>query len=465
MSQKKNTGLDINVKTFLTSLAVVALLMIVAYVATFFVPAGEYARYIDEAGNTLIDLNKGFTPVEGGISFIKFILSPFLVLGSDNGTIIIVIVFFLLVIGGAFNALEKSNLMGYMLNKIASKYVKKRYVLLFVVSFFFMAMGGFVGSFEEVVPLVPICCALCNSLGFDTFTGLGISLLAVGCGFSSGVCNAFTIGVAQELIGLPIFSGLSLRLLAFVLIYILLFGFIYLHAKRIAKPVKDDSFNYEYDEKLEKGLRAFALIMGGGILIVLLSPILTFLQDLTLIIIALTFLAAGIVAPRLSGLTRKQLLNDFISGSKTMLPAAYMIMMASSVRYILEEAKVLDTILYYLIQVTANLDRWVVVLFIYLIVQIMDFFVSSGSAKAFMIMPIIVPIAQVFGISPQLCILAYAFGDGFSNVYFPTNPALLISLSLVDESYGRWTKWSLPFQILNLILTCGLLLLGLNIGY
>ena len=465
MEEKKNTGLDVNVKTFLTSLAVVALLMIVSYIATFIVPAGEYARYIDEAGNTLIDLNKGFTNVTGGISFIKFLLSPFLVLGSDNGTIIIVIVFFLLVIGGAFNALEKSNLMGYMLNKIASKYVKKRYALLFVVSLFFMTMGGFVGSFEEVVPLVPICCALTNSLGFDTFTGLGISLLAVGCGFSSGVCNAFTIGVAQELIGLPIFSGLSLRLVAFILIYILLFAFIYIHAKRVAKPVKDDSFNYEYNEKLEKGLMSFVLIMGSGIVIVLFSPLLTFLQDYTLVIIALTFLIAGIVAPRLSGLTRKELINDFISGSKSMLPAAYMIMMASSVRYILEEAKVLDTILYYLIKVTSNLDRWVVVLFIYLIVQIMDFFVSSGSAKAFMIMPIIVPIAQVFGISPQLCILAYAFGDGFSNVYFPTNPALLISLSLVDESYGRWVKWSLPFQILNLLLTCGLLLVGLNIGY
>lgn len=465
MSEKKNTGLDVNIKTFLTSLAVVALLMIVSYVATFIIPAGTYARYIDEAGNTLIDLEKGFMACEGGISFIKFILSPFLVLASDNGTIIIVIVFFLLVIGGAFNALEKSNLMGYMLNKIAYKYVKKRYLLLVVVSFFFMAMGAFVGSFEEVVPLVPICCALCTSLGFDTFTGLGISLLSVGCGFSSGVCNAFTIGVAQELVGLPMFSGVSLRLVAFFCIYILLIAFILLHAKRVAVSVRDDNFVYEKDLKLEKALKSFAIIMGSGIIIVLVSPFLTVLQDYTLIVIALTFLIAGIVAPLQAGLTGKELLEDYFSGSKSMLPAAYMIMMASSVRYILEEAKVLDTILYYLIDLTSKLDRWVVVLFIYLIVQIMDFFVSSGSAKAFMIMPIIVPIAQVFGISPQLCILAYAFGDGFSNVYFPTNPALLISLSLVDTSYGKWVKWSLPFQILNLILTCLLLLVGLNLGY
>lgn len=465
MSEKKNTGLDVNIKTFLTSLAVVALLMVVSYLLTFIIPSGIYTRYIDEAGNSLIDLEKGFIECEGGISFIKFILSPFLVLGSDNGTIIIVIVFFLLVIGGAFNALEKSNLMGYMLNKIASKYVKKRYQLLVVVSFFFMAMGAFVGSFEEVVPLVPICTALCTSLGFDIYTGLGMSLLAVGCGFSSGVCNAFTIGVAQELVGLPMFSGISLRLISFIFIYVLLIGFILLHAKKVAQPIKDDSFVYEKDDKLEGSLKSFVIIMACGILIVLVSPILTFIQDYTLIVIALTFLIAGIVAPLKAGLTKKELLNDYISGSKSMLPAAYMIMMASSIRYILEEAKVLDTILFYLINLTSKLDRWVVVLFIYFIVQIMDFFVSSGSAKAFMIMPIIVPIAQVFNISPQLCILAFAFGDGFSNVYFPTNPALLISLNLVDTSYGKWIKWSLPFQISNLVLTCGLLLIGLNIGY
>lgn len=465
MNKKTNSGLDVNVKTFITSLVVVALLMIAAYIATFIIPSGSFERYLDSYGNTLINFDLGFKECVGGISFIKFILSPFLVLGADGGTLIIIIVFFLLVIGGSFNVLEKSNLMGYMLNKISSRYIKKRYQLIVVVSFFFMFMGAFVGSFEEVVPLVPICVALCNSIGFDTFTGLAISLLAAGCGFSSGVCNAFTVGVAQELVGLPMFSGISLRLVAFVLIYLLLIGFIMLHIKKIETDVKDDSFKHEVDIRLEKAVRTFAIIMGSGIGIVLLSPIITFLQDLTLVIVAFTFLLAGIVSPIVAGMSSKDLVKDFINGGKTMLPAALMIMMASSVRYILEEAKVLDTILNYLINVSSSLDKWIVILFIYFIVQFMDFFVSSGSAKAFMLMPIIVPIAQVFNISPQLCILAYAFGDGFSNVYFPTNPALLISLSLVDVSYSKWCKWSLPFQITNLILTALLLLVGLSIGY
>ena len=95
----------------------------------------------------------------------------------------------------------------------------------------------------------------------------------------------------------------------------------------------------------------------------------------------------------------------------------------------------------------------------------LNFFIASGSAKAFLLMPLIVPVAEVFGISAQLCVMAYAFGDGFSNVFYPTNPVLLISLGLADVDYGKWVKWSYKFQGLNLLLTSGLLLLGLVIGY
>ena len=105
------------------------------------------------------------------------------------------------------------------------------------------------------------------------------------------------------------------------------------------------------------------------------------------------------------------------------------------------------------------------ILFIYLIVLVMNFFIPSGSAKAFMLIPLIVPMAQIFGISAQLCVMAFAFGDGFSNVIYPTNPALLISLGLADVSYSDWFKWSGKFQFLNLVLTSLILLLGLAIGY
>ena len=95
----------------------------------------------------------------------------------------------------------------------------------------------------------------------------------------------------------------------------------------------------------------------------------------------------------------------------------------------------------------------------------MNFFISSGSAKAFLLMPLIVPVAEVFGISSQLCVTAFAFGDGFSNVMYPTNAVLLIALGVGGVDYGKWFKWTLPFQIFNLFLTSGLLLFGYVIGY
>jgi uncharacterized ion transporter superfamily protein YfcC len=108
---------------------------------------------------------------------------------------------------------------------------------------------------------------------------------------------------------------------------------------------------------------------------------------------------------------------------------------------------------------------WMVILFIYLIILAMNFFIPSGSAKAFMLIPLIVPMAQIFGISSQLCVVAFAFGDGFSNVLYPTNPALLLSLGLADVSYSTWFKWSVKFQLLNLLLTSLILLFGLAVGY
>ena len=145
--------------------------------------------------------------------------------------------------------------------------------------------------------------------------------------------------------------------------------------------------------------------------------------------------------------------------------AVFMILMASSIKFTLEEAKILDTILSSAMGIAETLPKWVVILFIYLLVLVMNFFISSGSAKAFLLMPLIVPMAQVFGISPQLCVMAYAFGDGFSNVFYPTNPVLLISLGLADVSYAKWVKWTWKIQLAILTLSLVVLFFGVQIGF
>ncbi|MBQ3258192.1 MAG: YfcC family protein [Oscillospiraceae bacterium] len=461
----ENKGLNVSVKSFLGAILVILALMIGTYALTFLIPAGEYARTTDAAGNTVIVSTNSFRFTEGGLSFGKFLLSPVLVLAAEGGGTIIAIIVFLLVIGGVFNALESCGLMEYMLQRLVHRFAAHKYRLIAVVPLFFMSMGAFIGSFEECVPLVPIVVALSVGLGWDAVTGLGMSLLAAGCGFASGVCNPFTIGVAQSLAGLPMFSGLWLRLVSAVLIYALLLGFLYRHAKAIDTGIVAQRSDFIPVPALDKALMWFVCILGGGIALVLCSPFIPALQDLTMIIVAVMFLAAGLTGSLTAGMTGGSLAKSFGKGMLTILPAVLMICMASSVKYILTEAKILDTLLYMAVQTLDGMPKWGIALAIYAIVLGMNFFIASGSAKAFLLIPLIVPMAQLFGIPAQLCMVAFAFGDGFSNVFYPTNAALLIALGLADVPYGSWVKYSWKFQGANLLLTSAILLFGLWVGY
>lgn len=438
---KENTGINISVKSFITAIVVIFALMVLTYGLTFVIPGG-------------------------GIPFWKWVLSPVLVLGADGNVSLIAVIVFLLVIGGIFNCLDKCGLMKYMLDTITNKFGKEKYKLLAFVTLFFMAMGAMIGSFEEAVPMVPIVVALAVRLGWNPLVGLGMSILAIGCGFSAGVCNPFTVGVAQELAGLPMFSGIWFRILAFVLVYLLLLGFLYSYAKKVEQPMDMETLkhNFVYDAKMTKGLKLFAGIMCGGILLVLSSVVITFLQDITMIIVAVTFLVAGIVAVVATG-RGGNIPKTFFNGVGSVFAAVFMILMANSIKYTMVEGNILEPILQGMVTTASTLPGWSVILFIYLIVLVLNFFIASGSAKAFLLMPLIIPIAETFGISAQLCIVAFAFGDGFSNVLYPTNPVLLISLGLANVDYGKWFKWSWKFQFLNLILTSALLLFGMIIHY
>ena len=468
----RKQGINVGVRSFIMAIGIIFLLMVATYILTLVVPGGEYSRITDSSGNTVIDAEAGFRYVDGGIPFWKWLLSPVLVLGAEGSGTIIAILIFLLVIGGVFNALTAGGLMNYMLGRIVDQFGGVKYKLMAVLVFFFMAMGSLVGSFEEVIPMAPIVVALAVSLGWDTVTGVAMSLLAAGCGFAAGIANPFTIGVAQSLAGLPMFSGMSLRILSFVIIYALLLWFIRRHALSIEKNAEGDAAvssgpaaAFARDAAMDRGLRVFGTILGIGILIVLSSGFIKALQDYTMIIVALMFLAAGIASVLVAGMSAGDLGRYFIKGVVAISPSILMILMASSIKYTMVESRIIDTILHAAAVMAGNMPKAGVLLFIYGICLVMNFFISSGSAKAFLLIPIIAPLAQLFGISIQLAIVAFAFGDGFSNVIYPTNAGLLITLGLSDVSYGEWFRYSWKFQILNLILTSGLLLLGLAAGY
>lgn len=428
-------------KSFIISIVTISSLMLFSYLLTLFLPCN-------------------------GIALYRAILSPVLALNSSSGSTTIAIIIFLLIIGGITNGLNKCGFMNYMLNKITYKYAKQRYQLMLVMVLFLMVMGSVVGTFEEIVPITPIIVKLAIDMGFDELIGLSISLLAAGCGFAAGVFNPFTVGVAQELAGLPMFSGVSLRIFSFVVIYILLTTFIVLHARKIDKKIDFEKQNeFVRDENMERAYKSFLIIFSIAIIIVLCSPIITAIQDYTLIIVALMFLIAGLTSMVKTKISKKQIWIYFKEGAIDILPSALLVLMASSIKFILDESGVLNVLLSDISTIASNLNKVELIIFIYLLCLILEIFVPSGSAKAFLLMPILIPIGNTFNISAQLSVLAYAFGDGFSNVFYPTNPALIISLGLTNVEYKKWFKYSGVFQLLNLLLTTAILLFGLVIGY
>ena len=333
--EEKNKGINISAKSFVTAILMILILMILTYVLTLILPGGEYVRVPDVNGNMVISADSEFRTAESGLPFWKWLLSPFLVLGADGSAALIAVIFFLLVLGGAFNALTEYGLMNYMLKKIVSRFGAVRYRLMLILIFFFMAIGSLVGSFEEVVPLVPIVVSLAVALGWDALTGIAMSLLAVGCGFAAGVANPFTIGVAQTLAGLPMFGGIWLRLLSFVLIYGLLSGFVVLHAKRVEKGqgAADAPGAFEKDPRMDAGLRVFGILLAVGIALILSSAFIAALRDYTMIIVAVMFLAAGIASTLTAGMKGKELGRSFLKGVIAVSPSVLMILMASSIRY------------------------------------------------------------------------------------------------------------------------------------
>lgn len=396
--EKQEAVVDIGIKSFITAIIVIFIMMILTYILTFIIPGGS-------------------------IPFWKWLLSPILVLfGEDNGSLIAIIAL-LILLGGVFNCLDKFGVLRILLDKLTEKFGKNRKILLAVIPLFFMVLGSMVGTYEECVPLVPVVVALAIRFGWDALTGLGMSILAAGCGFAAGLCNPFTIGVAQELVGLPMFSGLWFRAVGFVVIYLLLLLFLFAHAKKIEKPIENIllSGSTSYYKKEKKHYYLDSKV--------------------------------------------KKLLQTFGNGVISVLPGVLLILMANSIRFIMMEGNILDVILQGAVSVIGGLPGWSVILFIYMLVLLLNFFIPSGSAKAFLLMHLLVPIAEKFHISAQLCIMAFAFGDGFSNVFYPTNPVLLISLGLANVSYGKWVKWSVKFQFANLILTAMLLLIGFALGY
>jgi uncharacterized ion transporter superfamily protein YfcC len=438
--------------------------MIGAGVLTLIVPAGRYERAIVDDREVIVPDSFTLT-ARPDYPIWRWALAPVEVLGSSDGLTVIIIIVFLVMVGASFAVLDKTGIVRAVIARLVTTFGRRKYALLLVVSFFFMTIGGFFGIFEEVLPLVPVMIALAYMLGWDALTGLGMSILATNMGFSAAVSNPFTIGVAQRLAGLPLFSGAELRIVIFLVMYTVLAVFLVRHARRVehdpqASPVyeEDRAERARYESlqlsafadanpRLARAMIWFAAFVVLIAIVLLGGPFVPGLSDFALPLVGVLFLIGGVGAGLLSGVGGRVVGRAVVDGVLGILPAIPLILMAVSVKHIVASGGILDTILNSASTSFAQASPLTAALIVYVLALAIEFFVASGSAKAFLLMPILLPLSDLVGVTRQTAVLAYGFGDGFSNLAYPTNPVLLIALGLTVVSYPRWIRWTLKLWL------------------
>lgn len=476
--EKEKALLNINKKSFINVLIILFSLMVIAFVLTYLIPQGIYDR--SSTGEIIAGSYQQLP--KDNLSIWQFFYAPIGLLLSSDGINVIMISLFLFILGGFFTVMDKTKGIVVIIKRLVDKYIHNKHLLIRLIVLFFMMFGAFFGIFEESVALLPIMVILSLSMGYDTLMALGLTILAAGFGFASAITNPFSVGIASQIAGINILSGVFFRLLVFIIMYTLLSTFLVRYAKKLEKNPessltyeedieKKKSLSNELNEKIENESKIFKTYIAIFLILlifIILASLMQLLLDLevpTIVLMSLTFLIGGIVGGYLINKDLVLTLKIFGKGMVAVMPAAILILLAGSVKYIMTNGQIMDTILHFFESLLADKPAVVGVLGIYLIILVIQFFIGSASAKAVLIMPILVPLVSLIGVSSNIAILAFIFGDGYTNVIFPTNGVLLIALSIAAVQYHKWFKWTFKLQSLTFLLTVVLLVVAYLIGY
>ena len=479
MSEEKKEDLkgtkliDINKKTFISVLILLFALVIGSIALTYILPKGEFGLNAD--GTTDY---KTYIAIEGasGINIFKGIFSPFLNLATKDGVTVIVLSVFLIIISGAFQVMNDVYGIKSFVNLAVEKFQGKKFLLISIIALVFMAFGAFLGLFEEMLTLLPIMAILAVSLGFDSFTGFLISVVACGFGFSSAITNPFTVITASEIIGVSPMINVWYRIIIFIVTYALLLGFIYLYIKRLEKNPQT-SLTYERDLTLKEKIYSDVKIENEGkvrksysvFFIILLTAIILFssldaLRDYTVIVLAVIFLFGGFICGLVSSNGDfKGVSKSFTGGVLSALPSVIFILLAAAVKFVLVEGKILPTITNEINNLVSSKNPYLIAIILYLIVLVLEFFISSSTAKAIFVMSILGTLT--LGLTKETLVLIYTFADGFTNMLFPTSPVLLIGLSMIGVSYFKWLKKSWWLFGITALMVLGFIALAIAVGY
>lgn len=427
---------------------IIACIILFSALASYIVPAGMFDRIQDPGtGRMVVDPATFHYIDQSPIGF--FALFKSVTLGLQGGTSIIS---FLFIIGGAFAIMEATGAIRSGMAALVKKMQGRELLLVPVCMIVFGCGAAFAANNEEYLAFLPLVLTICLAMGFDSLTALGIIFAAVGAGYGAGCTNAFTVGVAQGIAGLPMFSGIGLRLVIFVVLLIVNICFVMRHALKVKKHPQASSM-YELDSKraVDLDISEVAALTGRHKLVLL-----TFLATMIALVIgvirfgfsidelAALFLIMGIAAGILGGLKPGDIADSFIKGCSNMLLPCIMVGLCKASTILLTDANIMDTIIHALASLLNKIPSTFTAFGMFIIQDVFNIIVPSGSGQAAITMPIMAPLADLVGVTRQTAVLAFQFGDAFTNAITPASGMTMSCLAIAGVPYGKWLKFILP---------------------
>lgn len=427
-------------------------IVILAAIASYTLPAGVYDRSKDPAtGRTLVNPASYHHVEQTPVSpFDLFKAIPRgMVAGAD-------IVFFIFICGGAFTVIQATGAVNSGLARFIMKLRGYENLLIPLTMLLFSVFGFTMGMSEEVIVFIPIGVLLARALKYDDIVAVSMLSTGAAIGFASGLLNPFTVGVAQTIAELKMFSGLEFRIIGFVFLY--LSGVIY--TMNYAKKVKaNPEYSYVYEEmqkNKEVGIldesvqftgvhQAVALVCLAflGVMIYGVMKLDFYITEL-----AAVFLAMGIVGGLVGRLGPNQIAMHFVAGCRDIVFGALVVGVARAILVVLQDGQIIDTIIHGLANGVSIFPKGLAAVGMFWVQSIINFFIPSGSGQAAATMPIMAPLADLLGITRQTAVLAFHYGDGFSNSIIPTSASLMGVLAMAHVPYEKWFRFIWPLMVI-----------------
>ncbi len=444
-------------------------LVFLASILTYIVPAGEFIRVEDTVTGQNVVVPGSYHLTEASSVAPWFI--PIKFFETLTNYKIAKLIFFIFLIGGAFEVIMQSGCIASICQRMIVIFNNKGILIVPVFIFFFSIFGFSMGLSTASIVFVPIGIALARALRFDELTGAAMVMLGTNAGFAAGIYNPFSVGIAQSLAEVPMFSGAWIRWLLLVALLIVTSLYIIRHARN---SIRKDISGME-NQTLWETAQGFAdsdlssekqaLIL--GVFAITLSVITFGVSNLDWQIeqIAVSFFILGITAGLLSGFGASKTCDIYLSGCKKMMKGAFIIGIAATMRTILFEGGILDTVAYHLMDIVNELPSWAQLLGMFYANAAIDPIITSGSAHAAVVMPIMVPMADAMQLSRQSAVFAFQLGDGLVNLISPISTTLTSCLAVSGISYGKWLQFFLPLVGIYMIVGTGFIVLASLTAY